>query len=71
MHESEPLKCFWILDGDNKAFHKREEIKALSGYFDGDHKAWCINSPGPEVVNIIKNNGLVLQFRRFVPVRQG
>jgi hypothetical protein len=66
--QNEPVKCFWILDGFNKSYDQRHTIKSLSGYFDKDHKAWCINSPTPEVVSQIKRNGLVLQFRRFVQI---
>jgi len=61
-------KVYWILDGEEKTFMKRDTIKKLGGYFVPDHKAWCIDNPKPETIDFLKVMGLTVQFRRFQAV---
>jgi hypothetical protein len=58
-------QVYWILDGENKAYHLREEIKAWGGYWVPEHKAWCIDNPGEAEMSVFKRLGLMLQFRRM------
>lgn len=59
------VKCFWILDGSEKTFFKREIIKSCKGYFVREHNAWCIDNPSEKAVELIRSNGMVLQFRKY------
>lgn len=58
-------RCYWILDGSQKAFIRRDVIKALGGYFVREHESWCIDNPDEKARDLIKNNGLILQFRKY------
>ena len=60
-----PIKTYWILDGDSKAYDMREEIKAWAGYFVREHKAWCIDDPCELSRKALTSLGLILQFRRY------
>lgn len=64
------IKVYWILDGDEKAYFKRDIIKLVNGYFVREHSAWCIDNPSPDVIDHLKKHGLVTQFRRFQECRK-
>lgn len=63
---STPVKCYWVLDGTSKAYVLREEIKRQGGYFVNDHKAWAINNPSEQAINVLRCSGLIVQFRKFM-----
>lgn len=64
-----PVRSFWILDGDTKTFVMRSEIKDIGGYWDLNHKAWCIDDPGESIIQAIWNLGMKIQFRRFKKIK--
>ena len=54
---------YWILDGAEKSYDLKEEIKAWGGYWNPDHKAWRIDGVdyhdvGPKTLRIM---GLKMQ----------
>ena len=58
-------KIYWITDGTNKAYHYRDTIEILGGYFVKEHSAWCIDNPSEQVMDIIKTHGMTTQFRKY------
>lgn len=58
------LITYWVLDGDSSSYELREEIKAWGGYFDRDHKKWCIDGPDKSCIQALSRMGLNLQWRR-------
>ena len=56
---------YWILDGAEKAFELKEEIKMHNGRWIPEHKAWCISTnKESDSYKFLKSIGLILQFRR-------
>ena len=55
---------YWILDGTSKSYHMRKELYNQGARFDDAHKMWSIKNPSEEIKKLIKEIGLVLQFRR-------
>ncbi len=58
-------RIYWIIDGSEKTFFKREVIKTIGAYFVREHNTWCIDNPSDKARELIKVNGLILQFRKY------
>jgi len=63
------VKCFWILDGSEKAYSLRQEIKNHGGYWVEDHRSWCIDDPDESTINVFRMAGLIVQFRKYRGVK--
>jgi len=56
---------YWILDGAERAYDLKEEIKAWGGYWVPNHKSWRIDNleKTDHAYLILKKAGLTLQVR--------
>jgi len=57
------LISYWILDGVEKTYLFREEIKNLGGKWNPDHKAWeiVLHGKDSDAHCLLKGCGLTLQ----------
>jgi len=58
-------RVYWILDNHEKAYFKRDVLKTIGAYFVREHSSWCIDNPSEKVRELVKLNGLILQFRKY------
>jgi len=56
---------YWVLDGANRSFDLKEEIKSWGGYWIPEHRSWCIKTNKKDIAyKTLNAAGLKLQYRR-------
>lgn len=56
-------KTYFIMDGSEKTFDFKEEIKMKGGRWDKDFRCWCIEDPLEETLSLFKTLGLKVQAK--------
>ena len=56
-------KTYFVMDGSEKTFDFKEEIRLKGGRWDKDFRCWCIEDPLEETLSLFKTLGLKVQAK--------